>query len=145
MVGALFFQYELSFCFDQCRTNNLFRCYVAGSTDQESSQQLRTWFSEHFFAPKLVAWFALSLVRFLLQRYKYGAKKCPKNHVRFDFEFSQSENRKNNRKTFEGASVEPTNEKIVNKLIGSVTRCNCLPRLERIIDDYAKDGGSEVV
>ena len=28
---------------------------VVGSTDQESSQQLRTWFSEHFFAPKLVA------------------------------------------------------------------------------------------
>ena len=26
-----------------------------GSTDQESSQQLRTWFSKHFFAPKLVA------------------------------------------------------------------------------------------
>ena len=34
----------------------------------------------------------LSLVLFLLQRYKYGAKKCPENHVRFDF--SQSENRK---------------------------------------------------
>ena len=28
---------------------------------------------------------SLSLVFFLLQRYKYGAKKCPKNHVRFDF------------------------------------------------------------
>ena len=49
---------------------------------------------------------SLSLILFLLQRYKYGAKKCPKNHVRFDC--SQSENRKNNRKTFEGASVEPT-------------------------------------
>ena len=28
---------------------------VVGSTDQESSHKLRTWFSEHFFAPKLVA------------------------------------------------------------------------------------------
>ena len=27
---------------------------------------------------------SLSLVLFLLQRYKYGAKKCPKNQVRFD-------------------------------------------------------------
>ena len=35
---------------------------------------------------------SLSLVLFLLQRYRYGAKKCPKNCVRFDF--SQSENRK---------------------------------------------------
>ena len=35
---------------------------------------------------------SLLLVLFLLQRYKYGAKKCPKNHVRFDV--SQSENRK---------------------------------------------------
>ena len=33
---------------------NILTCFV-GSTDQESSQQLRTWFSEHFFAPKLVA------------------------------------------------------------------------------------------
>ena len=29
--------------------------YIVGSTDQESSQQLRTWFSKHLFAPKLVA------------------------------------------------------------------------------------------
>ena len=28
---------------------------------------------------------SLALVLFLLQRYKYGAKKCPKNQVRFDF------------------------------------------------------------
>ena len=48
----------------------------------------------------------LSLALFLLQRCKYGAKKCPKNHVRVDF--SESENRKDNRKNFEGASVEPT-------------------------------------
>ena len=53
-----------------------------------------------------------SLVLFLLQRYKYGAKKCPKNHVRFDFwDDSTLANQKigNNRKTFERASVEPTN------------------------------------
>ena len=28
---------------------------------------------------------SLSLILFLLQPYKYGAKKCPKNHIRFDF------------------------------------------------------------
>ena len=28
---------------------------LVGSTEEESSQQLRTLFSEHFFAPKLVA------------------------------------------------------------------------------------------
>ena len=32
-----------------------FLYFIVGSTDQESSQELRTWFSEHFFAPKLVA------------------------------------------------------------------------------------------
>ena len=38
---------------------------IIGSTDQESSQQLRTWFSEHFFAPNLLR--SLSLVLFLLR------------------------------------------------------------------------------
>ena len=51
---------------------------------------------------------SLSLALFLLQRYKYGAKNVQNVHVRFDFR--QSENRKNNRKTFEGASVEPTSK-----------------------------------
>ena len=46
-----------------------------GSTDQESSQQLRTWFSEHFPRQNLLR--SLSLVLLLLQRYQYGAKKCP--------------------------------------------------------------------
>ena len=58
--------------------------------DQESSQQLRTWLSEHFSRQNLLR--SLSLVLFLLQRYKYGVKKCPENHVRFDF--NQSENKK---------------------------------------------------
>ena len=57
--------------------------YFVGSTDQESSQQVQTWFSEHFSRQNLLRSF--SLVLFLVQRYKYGAKKCPKNHVRFDF------------------------------------------------------------
>ena len=28
---------------------------------------------------------SLLLVLFLLQRYNYGSKKCPENHVRFNF------------------------------------------------------------
>ena len=34
-------------------TGILLMYYVVGSMDQESSQQLQMWFSEHFFAPKL--------------------------------------------------------------------------------------------
>ena len=55
-----------------------------GSTDQESSQQLRTWFSEHFSRQNLLR--SLSLVLFLLQCYKYGAKKCPKTTFDSTFE-----------------------------------------------------------
>ena len=47
-----------------------------GSTNKGSFQQLRTWFSEHFSHQNLLL--SLSLVLFLLQRYKYGAKKCRK-------------------------------------------------------------------
>ena len=54
---------------------------------------------------------SLSLVLFLLQLFKHGAK-MPKKPCSIRllgrFDFIQSENRKNNRKTFEGASVEPT-------------------------------------
>ena len=78
---------------------------VVGSTNQESSQQLRTWFSEHFSHQNILR--GLSLVLFLLQRYKYGAKKVQTPRLirlmRW-FDFSQSENRKNNRKLLK----EPT-------------------------------------
>ena len=83
---------------------------IVGSTDQESSQQLRTWFSEHFFAPKLVAWFVTRIVSVTaLQIWREKMSKKPRSiRLLLWFDFSQSEYRKNNRKTFEGASVEPT-------------------------------------
>ena len=64
---------------------------------------------------------SLSLVLFLLQHYKYGAKKCPKNHVRFDF--SQSENRKNNRK-FLCRSFSGTNKEDVLLVQSRAATCN---------------------
>ena len=36
--------------------------YIVGSADRASSQQLQMWFSEHFFAPKLAAWFVTPIV-----------------------------------------------------------------------------------
>ena len=78
--------------------------------DQESTQQLRTWFTEHVSRQNLLR--SLSLVLFLLHRCKYGAKKCPKNHVRFDFwDDSTLVNQKTGKtieKPFDGASAEPT-------------------------------------
>ena len=78
--------------------------------DQESSQQLQMWFSEHFFAPKLAVLFVTPIV-FATVEQIWREKMSEKPHsirlLRW-FNFSQSGNRKNNRKTFEGASVEPT-------------------------------------
>ena len=36
--------------------------FFVGSMDQESSQQLQMWFSEHFFAPKLSELFVTPIV-----------------------------------------------------------------------------------
>ena len=47
-----------------------------GSKDQESSQQLQTWFSEHFFAPKLVALFVTRIVSVTVPQIFH--EKCPK-------------------------------------------------------------------
>ena len=132
---------------------------IVGSTDQESSQQLRTWVSEHFSRQNVLR--NLSLVRFLLGPFSAGrnfprgmifsfvfwrplsakwslnkenvaprgkfllvenglysatnmARKMSKKPCSIPllrwFNFSQSENRKNNRKIFERASMEPTNQ-----------------------------------
>ena len=51
--------------------------------DQESSQQLKMWFSEHFFAPKLAGLFVTPIVSATSN--KFGAKKCLKDHIPFDF------------------------------------------------------------
>ena len=54
-----------------------------GSMVQESSEQLKLWFSEHFFAPKLAGLFVTPIVSATSN--KFGAKKCLKNHIPFDF------------------------------------------------------------
>ena len=66
----------------------LYSCFVVtaafvGSMDQESSQQLHMWFSEQFSLQNLLC--SLSRVLFLLWCNKYGAKRCPENHIPFDF------------------------------------------------------------
>ena len=63
------------------------------------------WFSEHFFAPKLAVLFVTPIVCATVEQ--MWSKKCLKNHIPFNF--SQSGSRKNNRKAFEGDSMEPTN------------------------------------
>ena len=92
------------------------------------------WLSEDFFAPKLAAWFVTPIVSAMVEqiwRRKMSKKPCT-FHWTFE-NFSQSESRKNNRKVFEGASMEP-----INKL----KRCH---RLSYAIDDYANDGALGVV
>ena len=83
---------------------------IVGSMDQESSQQLQMWFSEHFFTPKLAGLIVTPIVSATVEQ-KWREKMSEKPHsirlLRW-FNFSQSGSRKNNRKTFEGASVEPT-------------------------------------
>ena len=79
--------------------------------DQESSQQRQIWFSEHSFAPELAGLFVTPIVSATVEQI-WREKMSEKPHsIRFLrwFNFSQSGSRKNNRKTFEGASVEPTN------------------------------------
>ena len=57
---------------------------IVGSTDQESFQKLQFGFLNIF--PRQNVLCSLSLILFLLQRYRYGAKKCLKYNVRLDFE-----------------------------------------------------------
>ena len=89
---------------------NLLHCWFH---DRASSQQLQMWFSEHFFARKLAALFVMPIVSATYTVDKYGAKKCLKNHIPFDFwddsTLANQRAGKNNRKAFEGASTEPTN------------------------------------
>ena len=78
--------------------------------DRESSQQLQMWFSEQFFAPKLAGLFVTPIVSATVEQI-WREKMSEKPHsIRLlrRFNFSQSESKKNNRKAFEGASVEPT-------------------------------------
>ena len=88
----------------------LIHIFVFNSTDWASSQQLQMWFSEHFSRQNLLC--SLSRLLFLLRWNKYGAKKCLKNHIPFDFwddwTLANQGAGKKNRKTFEGASTEPT-------------------------------------
>ena len=47
--------------------------------DRESSQQLQMWFSEHFFAPKLAAWFVKPIVSATVEQ-KWREKMSEKPH-----------------------------------------------------------------
>ena len=47
--------------------------------DQESSQQLRMWFSEHFFAPKLAGLILTSIVSATVEQ-KWREKMSEKPH-----------------------------------------------------------------
>ena len=56
-----------------------FQKEIVGSKDQESSQQLQTWFSEHFFTPKLVALFVtrvVSVTELQILREKMSKEPC---------------------------------------------------------------------
>ena len=73
-------------CRDKCfPIKELAKIYwvFVGSMDQESSQQLQMWFSEHFFAPKLAGLIVTPIVSATVE--KNGPKKCLKNHIPFDF------------------------------------------------------------
>ena len=50
-----------------------------GSMDRESSQQLQMWFSEHFFAPKLAAYFVTPIVSAAVEQ-KWREKMSEKPH-----------------------------------------------------------------
>ena len=92
----------------------VWKSHIVGSMDQESSQQLQMWFSEHVFAPKLAGLIVTPIVSATVEQ-KWREKMSEKPHsirlLRW-FNFSQSGSRKNNRNTFEGASVEPTTQTI---------------------------------
>ena len=58
-------------------------CIIVGSMDQESSQQLQMWFSEHFFAPKLAGLIVTPIVSATVEQ-KWREKMSEK-HIPFDF------------------------------------------------------------
>ena len=57
--------------------------FIVGSIDQESSQQLEMWFSEHFFAPKLTGLIVTPIVSATVEQ-KWREKMSEK-HIPFDF------------------------------------------------------------
>ena len=52
---------------------------IVGSMDQESSQQLQMWFSEHFFAPKLAGLIVTPIVSATVEQ-KWREKMSEKPH-----------------------------------------------------------------
>ena len=52
---------------------------LVGSMDQESSQQLQMWFSEHFFAPKLAGLIVTPIVSATVEQ-KWREKMSEKPH-----------------------------------------------------------------
>ena len=71
---------------------------IVGSMDQEPSQQPQMWFSEHFFAPKLVWLFVTPIVSSTVEqiwREKVSEEPYSIRLLRW-FNFSQSGSRENN-------------------------------------------------
>ena len=77
---------------------------IVGSMDQESYQQLQMWLSEHF---SLFVTPIISSKVVQISREKMSEKPHSIRLLKW-FNFSQSGSRENNRKAFEGASMEPT-------------------------------------
>ena len=99
-------EYRLSIM--RCVSYRKLFCFIVGSTDRASSQQLQMWFSENFFAPKFcrVVCHPRPYLFVSATVEQIWREKMSENHI--PFSFSQSGSRKNNRKAFEGASIEPT-------------------------------------
>ena len=56
---------------------------IVGSMDQESSQQLQMWFSEHYFAPKLAGLIVTPTVSATVEQ--KWREKISENHIPVDF------------------------------------------------------------
>ena len=100
---ALIFHHNFAFLISHLN------CWLHGSRIISAASNLVFW--TNFSRQNLLR--SLSLVSFVLQHYKYGAKKMSKKPHSIPllrcFDFSQSENRKNNRKIFEWRSFRGTN------------------------------------
>ena len=82
-----------------------------GSMDQESSQQLQMWFSEHFFAPKLAGLFVTPIVSSTVEQ--IWREKMSENHIPFDFWDDWTLANQGSGKTIEKRSKElPWNQQI---------------------------------
>ena len=105
---ALIFHHNFAFLISHLN------CWLHGSRIISAASNLVFW--TNFSRQNLLR--SLSLVSFVLQHYKYGAKKCPKNHIRFHFwDVSTSANQKTG-KTIEKSLKElPWNQQLTENML----------------------------